>query len=532
MLNDHKNHLQITQAKKGGSIQYKILFLMILLGSLFALSASVYFVSSNKEMPKQTVNTKVANHYYISNNGVDRNDCKGGTQDAPWKTWSKAEQCVPPGSTVYFKAGAYSRAFSGKNQNKITFAGELNHPITIKPAPGDEGQVHFYRALEISGQYGVISGIDMDAQGSYTIAAIFEGLHITIENSKIHDSKVYDCVHIYKGSDHISLIGNEIYDCGYANSSYAGPGDAIDVTGGTNITYRGNHIHHAIRGLQIKGGSLNVSVENNRIHDVDVAIFGSSMGAGSGSTPQLGHPAMHNPSVRIMDRYQAKNVIISNNLIYNNGGFFLISAEGWVDYFIYNNTIFNHSGGVVFAIKAASWEFFDSTALAYCTTNNCSTCSQYPGSYDCVQIYLPSRYGKIKNNIIYAFDRILSVSSGSNTGLEIASNLYFAQSFHKDRYGTYILGGKKYSFAKFQALGYEATSLIADPQFANIEDTTIPDLQLKKDSPAIDQGVLLASVNQDFKGVPRPYGANYDIGAYEFTQTEANSITFLPIVLK
>jgi len=42
------------------------------------------------------------------------------------------------------------------------------------------------------------------------------------------------------------------------------------------------------------------------------------------------------------------------------------------------------------------------------------------------------------------------------------------------------------------------------------------DLQLLAGSPAIDAGVTLSYVTNDFLGVSRPQGAAYDIGAFEF----------------
>src|ERR1043165_1403082 len=44
-------------------------------------------------------------------------------------------------------------------------------------------------------------------------------------------------------------------------------------------------------------------------------------------------------------------------------------------------------------------------------------------------------------------------------------------------------------------------------------------LALLPDSPAIDSGPLLAGANSDQRGVPRPYGAAADIGAYEWNAT-------------
>ena len=55
-------------------------------------------------------------------------------------------------------------------------------------------------------------------------------------------------------------------------------------------------------------------------------------------------------------------------------------------------------------------------------------------------------------------------------------------------------------------------NLSADPRFV---DAAGGDLTLLGDSPAIDQGVDIGSLIDDFDGAARPQGAGVDIGAYE-----------------
>jgi len=52
-----------------------------------------------------------------------------------------------------------------------------------------------------------------------------------------------------------------------------------------------------------------------------------------------------------------------------------------------------------------------------------------------------------------------------------------------------------------------------DPTFVNVGARNF---QLLAGSPAINAGVTLAFVTNDFLGVSRPQGAAYDIGAFEF----------------
>ncbi len=55
-------------------------------------------------------------------------------------------------------------------------------------------------------------------------------------------------------------------------------------------------------------------------------------------------------------------------------------------------------------------------------------------------------------------------------------------------------------------------NLSADPRFV---DAAGGDLTLLADSPAIDQGVAIAGLVDDFDGLARPQGAGVDLGAYE-----------------
>jgi hypothetical protein len=65
-----------------------------------------------------------------------------------------------------------------------------------------------------------------------------------------------------------------------------------------------------------------------------------------------------------------------------------------------------------------------------------------------------------------------------------------------------------------QAAGLAVTGTItADPQFVN---AAAGDYRLSAGSPAIDRGIRNGAPDHDLDGYVRPYGAGYDIGAYEW----------------
>lgn len=456
-------------------------------------------------------------HYYVSLNGVDPSDCSRGTQQKPWKTWTKAQKCISDGSIVYFMAGNYPNIFAENGRTKITFSGTADRPVTIMPAPGAEGQVFFNQPLTLYGNYGIISGIDINTNTSTLIGLTTYGDNMVLENNKIHGATQHGCLRLTRDSAFISIINNEVYDCGMDADSTTDRGVAISAQGTENSLIQGNDIHMALGGIQIKGGTLNIIVEKNRIHEITYkgGIYGNTMTNLGDPSPQHGNLTMHDPAVPIEQRYHGKNIIIRNNLLYNSVTEVAISARGWVDYKIYNNTIFNHPGATAFIISSADWEFFDSTALAYCTTHTCKPCT-YTGSLACVKVILPSRNGEIKNNIAYGFDNLLRVDSGNSTTLEITNNLYYKSGLTGSTSRMFSFKGTWYSLSQFKKVGFETGSLVGDPQFINITNPADPNLRLNETSPAIDKGASLPDVPQDFDDVVRPIGANYDIGAFEF----------------
>jgi parallel beta-helix repeat protein len=63
----------------------------------------------------------------------------------------------------------------------------------------------------------------------------------------------------------------------------------------------------------------------------------------------------------------------------------------------------------------------------------------------------------------------------------------------------------------------QSNNLTVDPKFVNASAT---DFTLKSTSPAIDAGITLSAVPTDIKGLARPQGARYTIGAYEYAASQ------------
>lgn len=120
------------------------------------------------------------------------------------------------------------------------------------------------------------------------------------------------------------------------------------------------------------------------------------------------------------------------------------------------------------------------------------------------------------NNVLLAVDEAAgSVGLGEgDAGLASARNAV------SDRFGN---GDATLTLVEFQALGYEASSVPAEP-LRLFRDTAGGDLRLRAGSPAVNMGLAdfegRSAPAYDLLGVRRPVGATCDIGAYEFCIAE------------
>jgi hypothetical protein len=67
--------------------------------------------------------------------------------------------------------------------------------------------------------------------------------------------------------------------------------------------------------------------------------------------------------------------------------------------------------------------------------------------------------------------------------------------------------------------GTQSNNLTSNPGFV---DAANKNFALQSSSPAINAGVLISEVTSDIVGSPRPQGGAYDIGAYEYSSTQAS----------
>ena len=167
------------------------------------------------------------------------------------------------------------------------------------------------------------------------------------------------------------------------------------------------------------------------------------------------------------------NITIRNNVITANAGAAIAARQG-TNIRIYNNTIYDNQ-------QAISGNSIGPSIFI----------SSFAGSEDVNNV-------TVSNNIIVTLggeDHIKMTSTGAN--IVVDNNLYWPQSSN--------ISGISDNHAIF-----------ADPDLVN---PSSGDFHIASNSPAIDVGLIIASVTEDFDGNLRPQGNGYDIGAFEFTDS-------------
>ncbi len=114
----------------------------------------------------------------------------------------------------------------------------------------------------------------------------------------------------------------------------------------------------------------------------------------------------------------------------------------------------------------------------------------------------------VANNIFYGNTgpgiMMYGLGSGSSN-ISYMNNLLYNNTKPYD----YLYGGAA-------SLVTIAGDVQSDPQFVNYQANGSGDYHLKSTSPAIDKGISYSKISTDFDNAPRPQGAAFDIGAYEY----------------
>ena len=480
--------------------------------------------------------TSWATTYYVSTSGSDSNNGTGTS--TPFLTIQNSLNHVSAGDTVNIMAGTYNEALalqnSGTSSAPITVQNYNGATVTINSGTSraiklgkTNGAINYYtfKGLTIISTYqssysGANTGwnysIDFSSGSWWGYGAPLDSAQSTsgnngfvVSNCKItgaigfmgHNNTVTGCTINGNGqwvdgifdtaivSHHNTVTYNTIYGFtnrafhSMTNSSYdtvsyntvyncgaGGNGGSIDFDGANvPVTYgvaNYNTIYNCTTtgdiGIQFENG-FNGTAIGNTIYNCANGIIVINYGLTGG---QIAYAEYRNTNA---------NVTIINNVFANisNSAIGLYQAPG---NFIYNNSIYNGSNG------SSHWAI-DMTNLGdqnFTSGNNI-----------------------IENNIIANSGGGIQALTGNNSGANtIQHNLFYGNAANGTT-GTNVVTG--------------------NPSFVG-PTLTPPNLNIQAGSAAIDAGMTLSQVPTDIAGTPRPQGAGYDIGAYEFAsgQTPIN----------
>lgn len=264
------------------------------------------------------------------------------------------------------------------------------------------------------------------------------------------------------------------------------------VIDATNMSY----------GVSGWGGANHIRIQNGQIKNAKAsgAILASGNGLSSDYFEFINMKVHHNGSSRLDHGIY---IATSNNLVER--------CE------IYSNTGY----GVHVFISASTGEKANRNIIRQSIIRDNST----SGDATSAGIILSSGYGNLAyNNIIlnnpYGIQIGYDASSTKVYNNTIYANKYFGIDISSSSTSTTVRNNILYqnggTISNTGSDTVQSNNMTGNPLFV---DAAAANFSLQPGSPAIDTGVPVNEVTNDFSGISRPQGVTYDIGAYEYRST-------------
>jgi hypothetical protein len=398
--------------------------------------------------------------FFVAPGGSDANV---GSFTAPWATVRHAKNTAAAGDTIYLMNGVNETGLDGSSATlAIAKSGSSGLPIAMVAYPG--------ASATIGSATGQQYGIRTTAASSYWVLA---GINLRGAFSAL----------TVASSSNWRVIANDI-SC--PNGS--GTGACVAFSGGQNLALYRNHIH-----------------DNGSTTSTSIKLYQAVQFEGGANRIDFGWNEIANTrSCRALQFYSDTtplfNVKVRNNSIHDSRcdgiNFATIDpAQGAVT--AYNNVIYRAGTGPAPGGVEANYACINvggSGLAAVQITGNTL--------YDC---------GRRANADSGAVSASVAVSLTDNIVDAAAGETYTAPNSSPANFS----GKNNLFFGAGATPSFSTTSLNADPKFV---DPTNSKFQLQSVSPAIDAGAN-DGISRDIIQMPRPQGAAYDIGAYEYTGT-------------
>jgi len=417
-----------------------------------------------------------AKTYYVDAGNPKAADANAGTLTAPWNTIQHAADKAEAGDTIIVKAGVYDEKVS------VKVSGKTEKPVTLRAEPTRKARVKGF---------------------------VLEGDLISIEGFEITNDEA-DAHGIFAGEAHrenarkgCRMIGNYIHDIG-----------GTAVISGTDALVKGNLMKNVLRGVFVNSRTL---VEDNEVDTLLVQMIEKK--------------GEIRPKKTQYAFFAGEHIVFRSNYFHGTpmkdmakmGVDFFVTWDAWIfgsshDILIENNRCFNAThasepetkhlrkssrityrnnlfGNTVYVGIVCKW-WSDITI----ENNTFINCGAYPVW---IQSKRETEGTVIRNNLIAYYKHTpLPGHKDSESGIRI------------DTEGAANVDCDYNMFWGCKNHGYGKHDFVAEPQFA---DPANGNFRLKEGSPGIDVGTTIEGIKTDLRGIKRPQGKAYDIGAYEYT---------------
>jgi hypothetical protein len=469
-----------------------LLFPLLIAWSFSEATAQTPDTTSNYQyIPVIETQRNYGNIYYVdSTNGSDANP--GSSLARPWRTIQKAANTLIAGDTVTVLAGTYDERV------QVNRSGASGTPISY----WTEGQV-VMKGFNITANYITINGFEVANSDRGKPGIVLTGAYNIIENNYVHHSAMVGIQILTSTASgtnlttHDNIIRN--------NRIYYNQAVGMNISGRNNLV-EGNEIWRTQQCLPVAGSCSGDAdgiwffgqgheFRKNNIHDLSFGPLGIN--------PSIGD-YVDNAHIDCFQTWssnewseQASNILFEqnycDNLQFQND---YEKGQGWMmEGNAYNITIRNN---VVRAYRGINTHGGTGTQAnhLYIYNNTFINNLSFPAQPNVAELVNPT-YSIIKNNIFYDQKNTTLDLSGDLTGTDIDYNL------------SYNSNGTQPPYT------YSATHDLrgVNPQFVNPNSG---DFHLLPDSSAIDVGIAIDTVINDFDGLPRIQGTGYDIGAFEY----------------
>lgn len=393
--------------------------------------------------------------YYVSKDGDDSIMCQGAQDDEakPLRKIQTGMACLASGDVLEIKEGIWGVSIANTANNFPD--GTPGNLTTIRGAEGENVILKGNSGMHI---------LYFNNCGSYT----------RIENIEFDGTGLGDV----QGSNAVKFTGSD---------------------GAVGVEFVNNIIHDVPdNGMFVFHTTRNFLIENNVVYD-----NGRSVG-------QPGHDDTANNLY-----LEGSGHIVRNNRVYYNsipaganlGGIRLGNnsgdGEGANGNVIENNYVSGGRSGIIFGTG-------DNNIVRNNIVANIESHSASRGILLWTQGTWSHDGNKIYNNTVYNAPSCLRISPDSGnvlTNSEVRNNILYDCSVAIDDMNSRLSPSNN------------TNNLTTDPLFVTDPFPLNPvaeDFQVQSGSQALDMGIILADVLEDYKAVPRPQGTAYDIGAYEF----------------